>query len=124
MRLRKDIKKKWLQALRSGKYEQGFTRLRTGSEENYNESAFCCLGVLADLLDPEGWQMNYSPDCSSGPDCGPDCRGYYWHDACEVLPDEKSLPLGLSPSAQTDLAQLNDEGNDFEYIANWIDENL
>ncbi len=36
------IKAKWLDALRSGKYEQGAKRLR-------RNDAYCCLGVLCDL---------------------------------------------------------------------------
>ena len=44
-----EIKAKWLEALRSGKYEQGKGCLRD------HEGKYCCLGVLADIVDPEGW---------------------------------------------------------------------
>lgn len=37
-----EIKKKWIQALESGKYKKGTERLRSGKE-------FCCLGVLCDI---------------------------------------------------------------------------
>lgn len=37
------IKKKWVAALRSGKYKQGKDQLKTSEER------FCCLGVLTDL---------------------------------------------------------------------------
>lgn len=40
------IKQLWLDALRSGDYEQGTGRLRTGNR-------FCCLGVLCDLHSKE-----------------------------------------------------------------------
>lgn len=44
-----DIKKKWVEALRSGRYKQGSGRLVTvrglGSEEDH----FCCLGVLCEI---------------------------------------------------------------------------
>jgi len=36
------VRKKWIAALRSGKYEQGRDQLRSGKE-------YCCLGVLCDL---------------------------------------------------------------------------
>ena len=36
------IKKRWVAALRSGKYRQGTEALRSGN-------TFCCLGVLCDL---------------------------------------------------------------------------
>lgn len=35
----RDIAKKWLTALRSGKYKQGYGRL-------YDGNGYCCLGVL------------------------------------------------------------------------------
>lgn len=37
-----EVKAKWLDALRSGKYEQGFRALCSSGK-------YCCLGVLADL---------------------------------------------------------------------------
>ena len=37
-----DIKQAWLDALRSGEYEQAYGKLRSGN-------SFCCLGVLCDL---------------------------------------------------------------------------
>lgn len=40
--MNKDAQSKWVAALRSGKYEQGVSRLKTGT-------TFCCLGVLCDL---------------------------------------------------------------------------
>ena len=45
--MREDIKKRWIEALRSGKYKQGKKRLKT-LEENY-----CCLGVLCDIVKDE-----------------------------------------------------------------------
>ena len=43
-----DLKAKWLEALRSGKYEQTQGTLRDGD-------AFCCLGVLCDLTGRGKW---------------------------------------------------------------------
>lgn len=40
--MKKEIKEKWLEALRSGEYKQAHARLKTGQ-------TFCCLGVLCDL---------------------------------------------------------------------------
>lgn len=40
----KEIKNKWLEALRSGKYKKGSGRLR---DEKNN---YCCLGVLCDIM--------------------------------------------------------------------------
>lgn len=40
--MRADVKRRWLEALRSGEYQQGHGWLRDGDR-------FCCLGVLCDL---------------------------------------------------------------------------
>jgi hypothetical protein len=45
--MRLDIAKKWVEALRSGKYKRATHRLRA------NEDSFCCLGVLCDLYAEE-----------------------------------------------------------------------
>ena len=45
--MRKDVAKKWIKALKSGKYKQG-----TGFLKHYNskgEAKHCCLGVLCEL---------------------------------------------------------------------------
>jgi hypothetical protein len=39
----------WAAALRSGKYKQGKSYLRTGENE------FCCLGVLCDISEQGNW---------------------------------------------------------------------
>jgi hypothetical protein len=39
-----EIKQKWVEALRSGKYKQGYKQLR---DEN---GAYCCLGVLCEVV--------------------------------------------------------------------------
>jgi len=44
--MNQEIKKKWVAALRSGKYEQKGGRLKC-------ENGFCCLGVLTDLHQKE-----------------------------------------------------------------------
>lgn len=46
--LRPEVKKKWTEALRSGKYDQGVGQLRD-KHDNY-----CCLGVLCQVAAEEG----------------------------------------------------------------------
>lgn len=46
--MKPEIKKIWIEALRSGKYQQGQGALKEGD-------SFCCLGVLCDLYDSTGW---------------------------------------------------------------------
>lgn len=45
-----EVKTKWLEALRSGKYKQGTARLNKGDE-------YCCVGVLCDITD-QPYHMN------------------------------------------------------------------
>jgi hypothetical protein len=68
VKLPADIKAKWLEALRSGRYKQGRTYLRNADNE------FCCLGVLCDIIDPTRWEL-----LSQG-------KAYKWDDEVGVLP--------------------------------------
>ena len=49
--MNKDVKKMWVEALRSGEYRQARTQLRDGD-------SLCCLGVLCDLRDNSYWTGN------------------------------------------------------------------
>lgn len=44
--MKQNIMKRWVNALRSGKYKQGTGALR---QETKTTTKFCCLGVLCDL---------------------------------------------------------------------------
>ncbi len=44
--MKPEVKALWLQALRSGEYEQGLQRLRS---EVGTHVSYCCMGVLCDL---------------------------------------------------------------------------
>ena len=50
-----ELKDKWLEALRSGEYSQTTETLK-------DENGFCCLGVLCDVIDPDGWKNISSED--------------------------------------------------------------
>lgn len=52
--MKQEIAERWVQALRSGEYKQGLSRLRT------KDDGYCCLGVLCDLASKEGvGEWNY-----------------------------------------------------------------
>ena len=109
MAMDKKLKRKWVKALRSGQYDQATGKLCV------NGTAFCCLGVLCDI------------------------QGAYW-DEDEFRTWRPILPSGrvaekavLPPRAysagltaeQTDvLIEMNDEGESFKKIADWIETNL
>lgn len=63
MAMSPEVKAKWVDALRSGEYEQGQNRLRT-------KDSFCCLGVLCDLFLKEGrggkWDDSKGDACFGG----------------------------------------------------------
>jgi hypothetical protein len=119
------IAKKWVEALRSGKYKQIFSRLHTNT-------GFCCLGVLCDIVKDEvrGHWEEYPTDAAvSG------TRKF-------VVPHAKveeicPLPItvrnytGMKSAFGTfiadtagnikSLAGLNDQGASFEEIADIIE---
>jgi hypothetical protein len=51
----KELRDRWLEALRSGRYEQGKHRLHDYDKDGGD--LYCSLGVLADVIDPNGWEM-------------------------------------------------------------------
>lgn len=53
----KDVKEKWLEALKSGKYKQGFNTL-----EDCSTNSFCCIGVLGDIMDELDNNAPYTDD--------------------------------------------------------------
>ena len=117
-RMNQEIKAKWLDALRSGKYEQGTGALRNRFlEDEFAPTphfAYCCLGVLCDVMEPTGWD------------------GTVFHSFADLPPDEITLKAGLGKresfrdreTVVSILARMNDNGTPFSEIADWIEENL
>lgn len=100
-----EVKAAWLEALRSGRYEQGRSQLRNDRETD-GVVRFCCLGVLCDLHSkggeghwgqPEvsGWTRYYSR--------GEDARG-------ADLPQRVMLWAGLDSSDPILPGTLTDHG--------------
>ena len=95
----------WVEALRSGKYEQGRHRLRD------NENGFCCLGVACDVFGPDDWdglkflgEVSYLPPAVMEFFGISDRRAFYRHDLMK-----------------TTLADQNDKGKSFAEIADIIE---
>ena len=99
-KMESDLKNKWLAALRSGNYRQGQCNLRTGDYEGEGPLYHCCLGVLADVVDPLGWTCD-------------DSWRFEW-----------GTPGILSEHLETKISVMNDRGATFEQIADWIENNL
>lgn len=117
-----EIKTKWLEALRSDKYEQG----RSSLCNKDGRTTYCCLGVLCDLIDPNGWQNS-------------NLGSIHWHEHYgepnyQYFPAEVAQALcqdTVAGPVQNRLMRMNDvpdpvthETKSFTDIAKWIEENL
>lgn len=137
--MKQNIMKKWVKALRSGKYKQG-----AGTLKQYNrkgQAEHCCLGVLCELYNNtmKKNKKKTIPEkiCDNNRDFS---FGYTRFDgSCDGLP--KSVrdwsgiknSLGKFKIKQTDyvgeyvqeecLADLNDMGRKFKIISNIIEKN-
>jgi hypothetical protein len=106
--MNKEVKARWVEALRSGKYQQGRAALNANGK-------FCCLGVLCDLYPSVKWH-NYS---QPGWKC---LRNEYGDSIAAMPPDEVEAWAGLNTYATSRLANLNDNLNyRFVDIANIIE---
>lgn len=117
----KEIKAKWIEALRSGKYIQAKGQLHDGD-------GFCCLGVLCDVL---GVNKEYDEERRSwyfgnGPDRDWEVLPGRTRDAAELGGCCGQLPrkVQFNEKEFEDLAHLNDAGADFNFIADVIEKQL
>lgn len=114
------IKADWVAALRSPRYAQATGVLR-------NENGMCCLGVLCDRLDPEGWTQDVDGNFLHRLG-GQGTKSPWGADTTLAYSCERKLGLihgGSVMHALTNiLANKNDKGIDFFNIADWIEENL
>lgn len=129
--MKTEIKKLWVDALKSGEYKQATGCLK-------NTKGYCCLGVLTDLYHKETgigfWrEMNgqsfFYPHAIAGSEAtrlpfsvcewagiDPSNQGRYG-----ALPTSVSSPTGFSCNS---LADLNDHDTPFEQIADVIEKQL
>jgi len=113
--MNKEMKKKWLKALRSGDYDQGTSFLCAVDNRGTRCARYCCLGVLQELV--------------SGEDAWTDVYGSGFlrigYEGFTSMPDSGTLKtVGLDYLQARKLATMNDKGKSFEEIADWIEENL
>lgn len=100
----------WIAALASGDYNQTTGKLRSNISGGY-----CCLGVICQVNDPDGWKG---------------FAGGYGHEmGSEVarngyLSDKVARTYNLTKAGQKKLARLNDGGSRFVDIALFLSEQL
>lgn len=124
------IKALWLQALRSGKYEQGQGYLHTNKG---GEHQYCCLGVLCEIaveLDPTllpVWrdvrEVSYGGQTQFLPITISEWAGLEG-DSPEIFEPVEPYEDYDDEYISHALADLNDNGNDFAFIANMIERYL
>ena len=106
---------RWVEALRSGKYEQGHEALHAGNE-------FCCLGVACDVFKDE---LSLSVELEDGI--------IFYNGQARVLPTAVKEHLHLANKSgmpktmgylqiSKQLSALNDSGASFETIADTIEQ--
>jgi hypothetical protein len=120
-KLKKAVKKKWVEALRSGKYPQARDRLA-------KPDGYCCLGVLCEVAIESGLAVEVEDD-----------HGYKRYDrAAMTLPDSVAQWAFLKSDRPTFgdvkvknmagqkefLSNINDDGIPFDEIANRIERSL
>lgn len=109
--MKPEVKKKWVEALRSGSYKQGKSALCRPSATG--EIQYCCLGVLGEELGLLRTQQH--------------SRWKTWAEEGNVgsIPDDDAEELGLGEGKQSVLIGMNDRhGKSFNEIADWIEVNL
>jgi len=118
--MNEEIKAKWLDALRSGKYQQTTNVLR---RERHGAASYCCLGVLCEVVDPDGVWM----ESGSGQGANNRTFGFGTPQADGFPPKRVSVAAGLSAGEMQHLSAMNDgattapeEGATFLEIADWI----
>ncbi len=103
-KLPKAFKAKWVKALKSGDFKQGEGVLRS------KDNCYCCLGVAAKIS---------GATCITGPsyiEKGKNIRGISKIPPMLLGNEHTALPRKL--------ADMNDYGDNFNTIADWIDKNL
>lgn len=115
-----EIKQRWIAALKSGEYVQGFNHLKN------NDGSFCCLGVLCELARQDGVvAINESGDVPHyfDPENEQDNSTtalpgivMKWADLARSIGDE----IRVNVADYAYLTTMNDKGKTFEQIAEVI----
>ena len=121
--MNKEIAKKWVKALRSGKYKQG-----TNVLHNTRNNTYCCLGVLTDL-----YQQDRRSKKKKMLDVDDKLDTVSYDGAEFILPDAVVKWAGMKTydgswdveNGDSNLVYLNDERCcSFKTIANVIEKNV
>lgn len=112
--MKRELRQKWIDALRSGEYEQGHRALKD------SDGRYCCLGVLCDVAGavwtetaPIGSMARFA------------CSVNGTLSSISTLGPNLYKELGLDCSREITLWGMNDNtGASFKEIADWIEQNV
>lgn len=123
--MKRAVMEKWVKALRSHEYEQGKNNLC--STDGYDVDHYCCLGVAFDVLyDGEWMAVKPKQNSTAFESWVPLYIGDDGNGACNsrsFLEVSKWNDFGVHCEWQQLLARLNDGGQTFDEIADFIEEN-
>jgi hypothetical protein len=111
MTMSPEIKDRWLAALRSGDYEQGYVALRRGC-------LFSGLGVLCEIANQDGVTAPVAQEV------GVSNPVFSYSNAVYVLPGGVRHWARLNLGNMRELVKMDGDGKTFEEIADYIEENL
>lgn len=98
-----ELRQKWIDALKSGRYKQGKSALKN------KHGGYCCLGVACDIVDPNGWK----------------CGGFWRYGEMMYMtspPEDVRRMIGITLSTQGQLILMNDfDGKSFFEIAEYLE---
>jgi hypothetical protein len=110
--MKKEVMKKWVAALRSGQFKQGFRQLEL-------DGKFCCLGVLCQIAPPELPRYRVGNALGTGT--------LLYQEAIMEWAGLRTIDGDYNAGTQqlfcNNLASANDHGQTFEEIADIIEKN-
>lgn len=141
--MNKEVKKLWVEALRSKEYPQTIGMLRRDVANTGANAGFCCLGVLTDLACKAGvvmWEddprvlgtseevedevLLIAPDDDILCDRVKNWAGLDLHDPVVDLGRQLEVGLTVDEDTRYNISLINDKGATFEEIAKLIEEQL
>ena len=105
----KELKLKWLEALKSGTYTKTTYRVIRKAQDN----TFDVIGVLLDVVDPNGWILHKD--------------NTYFHKlswGTGSIKIKVLASLGLDTFIESKLIYLNDHNKDWTQVIKFIEETL
>lgn len=118
--MKEELKQKWVDELRSGKYEQGRRCLKS------TQGKYCCLGVLCEISDVGEFDPNDTMQIHTELTYTPVAEGmafkYEGESGVGVPPLRFLDHIGFVSLEVYELAKMNDAGVSFDKIADYIEE--